>query len=93
MHVVISPPDRRACFGRLPRVGTCDVKAQQCEKKKTEYRSPDAVFPIAEVFAHDIGIMPCRDCVSEPSRLPLHGTCPGLSSQNSTKIQTTLRNP
>jgi hypothetical protein len=38
MHVVISPPVQRVCFGRLPRAGTCDVKAQQCGKKKTEDR-------------------------------------------------------
>jgi hypothetical protein len=39
MHVMISPQDRLVRFGRFPRAGTCDVKAQQCEKKnKTDYR-------------------------------------------------------
>ena len=66
MHVVISPPGRRVCFGSLRGAGTCDVKAQQCEYTKTEHRRPNSVlFPIAEVFAHDIGIMPRRDCGSD----------------------------
>ena len=52
MHVVISPPDRRVCFGRLRWAGTCDVRAQRCEKK-TEDR-----IGLEEVFVNDVGVMP-----------------------------------